>query len=79
MVVADGVTLIAAVVAVVLHRYVPPPLAVRFALAPVQMIPSLLVLPEVSATAIEAVGREFTVIVVLEVAVQPFVFVTVTV
>jgi hypothetical protein len=58
---------------------VPPPLAVRFALAPVQMIPSLLVLPEVSATAIEAVGSEFTVIVVLEVAVQPFVFVTVTV
>ena len=79
MVVAVGDTLIAAVVAVVLHRYVPPPLAVRFALAPTQMIPSLLVLPEVSTTAIEAVGREFTVIVVLEVSVQPFVFVTVTV
>ena len=76
---AVGDTLIAAVVAVVLHRYVPPPLAVRFALAPAQMIPSLFVLPEVSATAIEAVGSWFTVIVVLEVAVQPFVFVTVTV
>ena len=77
--VADGVTLMLADVEPLSHRYVLPPLAVRFALAPVQMIPSLFVLPEVSVTAIEAVGSEFTVIVVLEVAVQPFVFVTVTV
>jgi hypothetical protein len=77
--VAVGDTLMLADVEPLSHRYVPPPLAVRFALTPVQMIPSLLVLPEVSVTAIEAVGREFTVIVVLEVAVQPFVFVTVTV
>ena len=48
-------------------------------MSPDTIIPSLFVLPDVSATAIEAVGREFTVIVVLEVAVQPFVFVTVTV
>jgi hypothetical protein len=59
--VAVGDTLMLADVEPLSHRYVPPPLAVRFALAPVQMIPSLFVLPEVSVTAIEAVGREFTV------------------
>ena len=68
---AVGDTLMLADVEPLSHRYVPPPLAVRFALAPAQMIPSLFVLPEVSATAIEAVGSEFTVIVTDAEAVDP--------
>jgi hypothetical protein len=60
------------------QTYVPPPLAVRVALAPAQIIPSLLVAPEVSVTAMEADGSGLTVMVVLAVAVQPLV-VTVTV
>ena len=75
--VADGLTLIEAVVAPPVQRYVPPPLAVRVALAPEHIIPSLLV-PEVSVTAMDADGSGFTVIVVVAVAVQPFA-VTVTV
>ena len=43
------------------------------------MMPSLLVVPEVSATVMPGVGNGFTVIVEVEVAVQPFAFVTVTV
>jgi hypothetical protein len=43
------------------------------------MIPSLLVVPEVSATAIADVGSGFTVMVEVEVAEQPFALVTVTV
>jgi hypothetical protein len=77
-VVAVGLTLIEAVVAPPGQEYVPPPLAVRVALAPAQMIPSLFVAPEVSVTDIDADGSGFTVMVVLVVAVQPFV-VTVTV
>jgi hypothetical protein len=42
---------------------VPPPLAVKVALAPAHIIPSLFVAPEVSDTAMDAVGRELTVIV----------------
>ena len=60
------------------QEYVPPPLAVRVALAPAQIIPSLFVAPEVSVTDIDADGSGFTVMVVLAVAVQPLV-VTVTV
>ena len=70
--------MIEAVVAPPGQEYVPPPLAVRVALAPTQMMPSLFAAPEVSVTDMDAVGSGFTVIVVLAVAVQPFV-VTVTV
>lgn len=78
-VVPTGVTVMAIVVAPVLQRYVPPPLAVSVADAPAQIVPSLLVVPDVSATVIPAVGIGLTVIVVLAVAVQPFALVTVTV
>ena len=73
--------MIAAVVCggVVLQLYDVPPDAVSVALSPVQIVPSLLALPEVSATAILGVGSAFTVIVVDEVAVQPSALVTVTV
>jgi len=56
-----------------------PPLAVSVALAPVQIVPSLGVLPEVSATVIIGVGSGFTVIVLEEVAVHPSALVIVTV
>ena len=78
MVVA-GVTVIAVVVAPVLQEYEVPPVPVRVAEAPAQMIPSLLVVPEVSATVIPVVGKGLTVMVVVAEAVQPFAFVTVTV
>jgi hypothetical protein len=45
---------IEAVVAPVLHKYVPPPLAVRVAVAPAQMIPSLFATPDVSVLDIVA-------------------------
>jgi hypothetical protein len=77
-VVAEGLTLIEAVVAPPVQTYVPPPLAVKSALAPAQIIPSLFVTPDVSVTAMDAEGSGFTVIVVLAVEVQPLV-VTVTV
>jgi hypothetical protein len=56
-----------------------PPLAVSVALAPVQIVPSLFVEPEVSATEIEAVGSALTVIVWEAVAVHPSALVIVTV
>ena len=68
----------AAVVAPVFQEYVVPPLAVSVAEAPMQIVPSLGV-PEVSVTAIAAVGRGLTVIVDVAVAVQPLAFVTVAV
>ena len=43
------------------------------------MIPSSLVVPDVSVTSMEGVGSIFTVIVVVAVAVQPLTSVTVTV
>ena len=49
------------------------------ALAPVQIVPSLLVVPDVSATVIDGVGSALTVIVVEVVAVHPSALVTVTV
>jgi hypothetical protein len=78
-VVADGVTLTAADVLPVFHKYVPPPEAVKVALAPAHIRPSLFVAPEVSVTEMDADGSGCTVIVVVAVAVQLFVFVTVTV
>ena len=60
-----------AVVAPVLHEYVPPPLAVSVALAPAQM--------ETVAGEIEAVGGAFTVTVRESVSVHPLALVTVTV
>ena len=75
---ALGVTVMAVVVAPVFQEYVVPPLAVSVAEAPIQIVPSLGV-PEVSVTAIAAVGRGLTVIVDVAVAVQPLAFVTVVV
>ena len=71
--------MIAVVVAPVLQEYVPPPVPVSVTLAPVQMMPSLLAVPEVSATVIPGVGNGLTVMVRVVEAVQPFAFVTVTV
>jgi hypothetical protein len=76
--VALGVTVMAAVVAPVFQEYVVPPLAVSVAEAPMQIVPSLGV-PEVSVTAIAAVGAGLTVIVVVAVDEQPLAFVTVAV
>jgi hypothetical protein len=59
-----------AVVAALLHRYEVPPLAVKVAVAPEQM----LFVPVTTA-----VGLAFTVNVLLLVAVQPLAFVAVTV
>ena len=56
-----------------------PPVPVRVAEAPAQMMPSLMVVPEVSATVIPAVGSGFTVIVLVALEIQLFAFVTVTV
>jgi hypothetical protein len=70
---------IAAVVSAVLQLYDVPPLAVIVALAPEQIVPSLLVVPDISVTAIIGVGNALTVITWVEVAVQPFELVTVTV
>ena len=49
------------------------------ALAPAQMIPSLAVVPEVSATVIAGVGSGLTVMVVVDVIEEPFAAVTDTV
>ena len=68
----------AAVVAPVFQEYVVPPLAVKVAEDPLQIVPSFGV-PEVSVAAITAVGRGLTVIVDVAVAVQPLAFVTVAV
>ena len=75
---ALGVTVMSAVVAPVFQEYVVPPLAVSVAEASMQIVPSLGV-PEVSVTAIAAVGAGLTVIVDVAVAVQPLAFVTVAV
>ena len=56
-----------------------PPEAVSVADPPPQISPSSLVLPEASVSAIAAVGRLLTVIVVEAVAVHPSALVTVTV
>ena len=54
-------------------------MAASVALAPIQIIPSLGWLPELSDTDIAGVGRSFTVIVLVDVAVHPLALVTVTV
>jgi len=69
----------AAVVAPVFQAYEVPPLAVRVAVAPTQMMPSLLMLPLVSEKAIAGFGSGFTVIVVEVLAEQLLALVTVTV
>ena len=56
-----------------------PPVPVSVADAPAQIMPSLLVVPEVSVTLMPGMGSGLTVMVLEEVAVQPFAFVTVTV
>ena len=63
-------TVNAAVVAPVLHKYVPPPVAVRIVLVPLHIVAVPLML---------AVADGFTVTAWLAVAVQPLAFVTVTV
>ena len=78
VVVVPGVTVIAAVVAPVFQEYVVPPEAVSVAEAPSQIVPSFGV-PEVSTTAITAIGNGLTVIVAVAVAVQPLALVTVAV
>ena len=79
MVVAAGETEIAAVFWPELHTYDVPPEAVSVTAAPLQMIPSLLVVPEVSAMAMAGDGMAFTVIVCVAVAIHPLAFVAVTV
>jgi bifunctional ADP-heptose synthase (sugar kinase/adenylyltransferase) len=61
VVVVAGDTVIAAVAAPLLQEYVPPPEAVSVADAPAQIVPSLLVAPDVSLTAMAADGNVFTV------------------
>ena len=68
---ANGETEIAAVVGPVFHTYVPPPLAVRVAVAPLQIV--------TTAGAITATGNGFTVTVTEAEAVQLLALVTVTV
>jgi len=79
VVVVMGDLVMAEVSSPVFQLYDVPPLAVIVALAPVQIVPSLGVLPDVSATVIIGVGSGLTVIVVEVVAVQPSALVTVTV
>jgi len=77
--VADGDLVIAAVASPELHAYEVPPEAVIVALDPLQMAPSLLVLPDVSATTIDGVGNATTVTVAVVAEEQLFASVTVTV
>ena len=56
-----GDTVMAAVVAPVLHKKVVPPEAVRVAGAPTQIMPSLAVIPDASVTAIAGTGNALTV------------------
>lgn len=49
----------------------PPPEAVSVAEVPLQILPSSAVVPDVSVTAIDAVGNGFTVMVLVAVEVQP--------
>jgi hypothetical protein len=72
-------TVMAAVVAPVLQAYEVPPLAVRVAEAPAQIMPSLLVVPELSVSVIDGVGSGFTVMILVLVAEQPLALVAVTV
>jgi hypothetical protein len=68
-----------AVLPPVFHRYETPPEAVITALAPIQIIPSLTVTPELSATDTDGVGNANTVTVVEAVEVSPNESVAVTV
>ena len=62
-----------------LQLYVPPPAAVNVALEPLHIVPSLFVVPDVSATVMDGVGSGLTVIVVDVLDWQLFTSVTVTV
>jgi hypothetical protein len=73
------VTVIVSLVSDVLHTYDTPPLAVKLAEPSEQIIPSSIVVPELSSTAIIGLGSGFTVIVVLVLEKHPFPSVTVTV
>ena len=68
-----------AVVAPVLHKYVPPPVAVNVADDPVYIIPSFGTTPEFSVTVILTTGTGITTIVLVAVPVHPFTVVTETV
>ena len=79
VVVEPGVSVIAAVVVPVFHIYETPPEPVNVADAPVQILPSLFVVPDVSATVIPEDGGGGTVMVVVAVPVHPVTSVAVTV
>ena len=79
VVVTEGETVIDAVVAPVFHEKDTPPDAVSVALAPVQMIPSLLLNPEDSVMVTDTSCCSMTVMVILAVAIHPPELVTVTV
>src|SRR6187431_1077075 len=67
----------AGVVSPVLHKYVPPPVAVSVAEAPAHIVPSLFTVPEASVTVIVGIGAGVTVIVVDNISTQaPLVKVT---
>jgi len=66
-------------VGVVLQTYEEAEDDVSVTLAPSQIVPSLFIRPEVSATVIAGMGNGFTVMVVAVVELQPSEFVTVTV
>ena len=78
MVVVVGETVVAEVLDPVLHTKVSPLVAESVILAPVQILPSLLLLPEVSLTEMIGNCSKTTVMVELLVAVQPLSFVTTT-
>jgi hypothetical protein len=79
VVVLAGVTDMLDVVAPVVHAYVPPPVAAKFALAPAHIVLSLFVVPDVSVAVIPATGNGVTVIVCMTTAVHPAPLDTVTV
>lgn len=79
VVVIAGVTTIEVEVSPVLQRYEPLPEPIRVAEAPIQMIPSLLVVPELSVTEMAGVGSGLTLMVCVAVAEQLLALVTVTV
>jgi hypothetical protein len=79
VVVTVGETVIEAVVAPVFQEKIMPPEAVSIALDPIQMMPSLFVIPEFSVMVTATICCSITVMVVLAVDVQPPGLVTVTV
>ena len=74
-----GVTFIAAVLSPVFQAYEEPPMPIKLAVAPSQITPSFVIVPDVSVTVMPGVGSGFTVMVLVVVAVKQFALVTVTV